>query len=431
MKKIFVLFFLSLTIFALAGCSFLVLTTTTPVTIPITTPNTTTLGTTADTEIDLDIILSELYNRIYEELYDDVRAEVIADLSAERFDAIYAQVIADILAKIDSGEITVTAESVIAMIYEVAASNSGAVVGVSNLNSSGNTQSIGSGIVYKHTGDKYYVVTNYHVVENGTSYEIEFADGSTIVAQLQGVDELVDLAVLYFTSTDILPVATFGDSDAVTKGTIVLAVGNPSGYEFYNSVTMGIVSGVDRYFDIDNDDIKDMFVNYIQHDASINAGNSGGALFNLAGEVIGINVIIIAATEIEGMGFAIPSNLVVAICSDIELYGYSKQKPVLGITFIDIATTEPSVFTSYGITLPEGINAGFYVIGTTVNASLYGIVAVDDIILQIGDVIITNTTDFIEGFSKYRVGDVITIVVLRGGETLTFTDIILKAKVDK
>jgi serine protease Do len=429
MKKIGILILLATTVFALAGCSIL-FSTTTAVTIPITTASTTTPGTTGVTAVDLDVILSELYNRIYEDLYDDVRAEVIADLSAERFDAIYAQVLAEVLAKIDTGEITVTAESLISQIFRVASIESGSVIGVSNLNTLGEIQSLGSGIIYKHVGDKYYVVTNNHVVEDGASFKIEFADGTTITALLQGTDTLVDLAVLYFTTDIVLPVATFADSDDLTKGTIVLAVGNPSGYEFFNSITMGIVSGLDRYFDNNGDNVKDMFVDYIQHDAAINAGNSGGALFNLNGEVVGINVIKISATEIEGMGFAIPSNLVSAICSDIEFYGFSKQKPVLGITFIDIASSTPANFAVYGITLPEGVTVGFYVIATTDNATLDGIVEVDDIILTVGDITITNKSAFVTSFSKYRVGDVISISLLRDGEVLTFDNITLKASVE-
>lgn len=436
MKKLMILFSLIMLVFGLMGCSFFMTTTTTLATVPLTTTTTsgsgsttTSAATTATLSVNMDEVIAALYERIYADLYDDVRAEVIADLTQERFQQIYDQVITELLALVDSGELTLSAEVVADQILDVAVQYSLSVVGVSNLNASEVVQSIGSGIVYKHVSDTYWVVTNQHVVEDGTSFQIQLADETTYEATLLGVDALVDIAVLRFTTTDVLPVATFGDSDAVSKGDLIIAVGHPNGYEFFASATLGIVSGIDRYFDIDNDDIRDMFVDYIQHDASINSGNSGGALFNLAGEVIGINVIKIAAVDIEGMGFAIPINLASAICADIEVYGVSKQKPVLGITFRDIATTDPYVFTSAGITIPAGITAGFYIQAVGVGSTMDGILQPGDILLEIGDVVIENTTQFVSEFSKYRVGDVVGIVYYRGGQTYTVTDIELKPKV--
>ena len=434
MKKILLVLLMASFALATAGCSFFpTSSTTTPLTIPlITTTTTLTTGTTATTSatlsIDMEEVVSRLYDRIYQELYEDVRAEVIADLTEERFAQIYGQVIDHVSDLLASGELTVSAETVTQQILDVALISSQAVVGVSNLNSSGDTQSIGSGIIYKHTGDTYFVVTNHHVVENGSSFEIQWEDGTTVPAVLRGSDSLVDIAVLYFTSTESLPVATFGDSDLTTKGTVVIAVGHPSGYDFFNSTTMGIVSGIERYFDIDNDNIRDMFVDYVQHDASINSGNSGGALFNLRGEVIGINVIKIAATEIEGMGFAIPINLAAAICSDIEQYGVSKQKPVLGITFRDIATTAPYYFTQDGITIPVGINNGFYIMSVLTGSTMDGILQAGDILLEIGGVVIQDTNQFVAEFSQYRVGDTVDIVYYRGNQTYTRTGIELKPR---
>lgn len=436
MKKTMMFLLAAFLAFGLAGCSFF--NTTTPTeTIPLTTTNTGTVSTTTATlSVSMDEILSLLYERIYADLYDDVRAEVIADLTEARFQEIYAQVLADIEQKIADGEITVSAETIADQVLSVAVNASQSVIGVSNLGATGSVQSIGSGIIYKHTGSTYYVVTNNHVVEGGVSYEIQLADGTKIPALLKGTDELVDLAVLTFSSEAVLSVAAFGDSDAVTKGTVVLAVGHPSGYDFYDSVTMGIVSGTDRYFDIDNDNVRDMFVSYLQHDASINAGNSGGALFNLEGEVIGINVIKIAATEIEGMGFAIPINLAAAICSDIEIYGVSKQVPLLGIQLLDIwnvLQSSPGYFTDNGITLPAGVTAGFYVtfVYSGTEEELYTLenyVQVGDIIVQIGDVVIHDSAQYRTEFGVYHVDDVVDIVIYRNGERMTLTGIVLLPK---
>jgi len=428
MKKGFVLLLISIFTLGLAGCSFFEWTTTTRVTVPIKT-STTDSTTTGTISVDLDLLISGLYDRIYADLYDDIREQVVADLSEQRFQEIYDQVISDILTRIESGEIQVSADSLVDLIRITVLTKTQPVIGVSNLDAEGNVQSIGSGIIYKYEADlnKYYVVTNEHVVEDGHSFAIRFADESTIVATLRGVDKLVDLAVLTFTSTLVLPVATWGDSDAVTKGTVVLACGNPEGYDYFNSVSMGIVSGLDRYFDNDGDSIKDMFVDYIQHDAAINSGNSGGALLNLDGEVIGINVLKLAAVETESMGFAIPSNLASRICADIEVYGVSKQKPVLGVTFLDIATTSDSVFDYYGYVVPVGVTAGFYIISVKVASSMVGILQQGDILLQVGDVVISNTNQFVLGFGKYRVGDFVDIVYLRAGVTYTVEDVELKA----
>jgi serine protease Do len=376
----------------------------------------------------MDLVISEVYQRIYDDLYDQVRAEVIDDLSQEAFDRIYQDILADLYQEVDEGTISITAITVADLIMNVARDEANAVIGVSNFNGTDTLQSIGSGVIYKHIGTTYYVMTNEHVIEDGSRFEIQFASEVTYPAVLLGSDTTSDLAVLSFQSDIDYHVATFGDSDALPRGMMVLAVGHPNGYDFFNSITMGIVSGKDRYFDTDNDNVKDMFVGYIQHDAPINSGNSGGALFNLAGEVIGINVIKIASTEIEGMGFAIPATLALAVCEDIEELGFSNQIPGVGIQFNDIASDRETL-DNLGIILPEGINNGFYVHLVTPNSSVDGFVLPGDIVLQIGDIVITNLYNFSVEFSKYHVGDVIDIVVYRQGETLTLHDIELLPKV--
>ncbi|MCK7487193.1 MAG: trypsin-like peptidase domain-containing protein [Bacillus subtilis] len=413
--------FLSLTLLVFVVSCTTNFSTTTTATQPTVTTTTT---------LDLSRIYSEVYARIYEDLYEEIRAEVLTNLSEERFETIYQQVLADIQDRVEAGEIEVTAISLIEMIYQVAAQEATAVVGVTNYNASGAIQSVGSGVIFKNIGDKYYVLTNEHVVENGSTYRIQFEDGSSIEAILRGVDTLVDIAVLYFTSANSYAVAAFGDSDAVTKGTLVLAVGNPSGYEYFGTMTLGIVSGTKRYFDIDNDNVKDLFVPYIQHDAAINSGNSGGPLFNLDGKIIGINVIKISSVEIEGMGFAIPANLARDVAEDIIEYGVSKQKPVLGIQFIDIALNY-SYFAQQGITLPPGVVKGFYILQVYPDLSLSNYVTIGDILIRIGDIQIESSLQFVTEFSsRYRVGDIVSITILRGGQTLTIENIELKARLN-
>ncbi|MDY0139545.1 MAG: trypsin-like peptidase domain-containing protein [Candidatus Izemoplasmatales bacterium] len=381
---------------------------------------------TTENTINEDLIISDLYQRIYESLYDEVKQEVINDISEERFQQLYDSVIQTIMQDIESGEITLTAANVVDMILSLESQQAKTVVGIRNKNANGVIQAVGSGVIYKQVGDRYYVLTNNHVIEDGISFSVVFEDGEETGAVLRGVDELVDLAVLYFTSEEDLPVAEFGDSDAINKGEIVVAVGHPSGFGYFGSMTMGIISGKNRYFDIDGDSVKDMFVGYLQHDAAINSGNSGGALFDLDGKLIGVNVIKISSVTVEGMGFAIPSNLVQAIVTDIEEFGYSIQKPILGIRFIDIKNNQ-SFFEQNEITLPVGLTTGFYIIEVDEGKTMDGYLLPGDILIEIGDVIVESSTQFVEEFSKYRVGDIIDVVIIRNNQTMTITDIELKA----
>ncbi|MCK5732385.1 MAG: serine protease, partial [Tenericutes bacterium] len=330
---------------------------------------------------------------------------------------------------IESGAITLTADTIVEMILNIEQNAANSVVGVIAYDAAGTALQTGSGVIYKHVGDKYYVATNEHVVRDGISLDIYFEDGSTISASLLGVDELVDVAVLSFLSTDEYEVSSFADSSLVGKGDIILAVGHPQGFDFYGSLTMGIISGTDRYFSTDGDGVRDLFVNYIQHDAAINGGNSGGALFDINGDVIGLNVIKISATDVEGMGFAIPSNLVAAICSDIEEFGVSLQKPVLGIELLELRDNVDQLINVEGASIPNGVTDGFYIMNVTEGASFDGYVLPGDIIVRIGDIDLTTIEDFIINFAKYLIGNKISISLYRDGVLLTFDDIELKAKV--
>lgn len=420
MKRIMAVLVSMLVVF-LIGCQ-INFTTTTRSTRPIS-------QTTTTTTIDLSRLYSEVYARIYEDLYESVRQEVIANMSQEQFDTLYQQVIGEITTRIQNGEITVTPQTVIERLIAVANQSANAVVGVTNYDASGNLIGTGSGVLYRKVGDKYYVITNQHVVKDGTTFEVVFEDGSKIQAILRGVDALVDIAVLYFTSSNSYPIATFGNSNLVQKGDFILAVGNPSGFKYYGSATFGIVSGIDRYFDTDGDGARDMFVNYIQHDAAINKGNSGGALFDLNGNVIGINVIKISSVEIEGMGFAIPSTLAATLADEIIEFGFSNRMVYLGVGFYDLASMAATDRASLVPPIPSDITKGFYVISTDSRGSLFGRVQQGDVILQVGSIVVENSVQFVkERFATYRVGDIVSIVIWRNGETLTIDNIVLKSR---
>jgi Do/DeqQ family serine protease len=164
---------------------------------------------------------------------------------------------------------------------------------------------LGSGIIVKRAGETYYVVTNNHVIDTATEISVKLSDQRTYKSKVVGKDERKDLAVVSFTTKEALPLADLGDSNALEVGDLVLAVGNPLGFE--NTITMGIVSALGRRGP--QGQSVSPSTDYIQTDASINQGNSGGALVNIRGQVVGINTWIAAPGGGNvGLGFAIPIN---------------------------------------------------------------------------------------------------------------------------
>lgn len=208
------------------------------------------------------------------------------------------------------------------------------------------SEASGSGIIFKKNKNTYYILTNNHVIDGASSVSIQVAGDKTYDGAIVGADENTDLAVVKITSTDELTVAKLGDSSAVEVGERAIAIGNPLGMEFFGSVTQGIVSATNRSVKMSNN----FTMNYIQTDAAINGGNSGGALVNAYGEVIGVNTAKISDSSVEGMGFAIPIDEAKVVAEDLVTYGYVKGRPVIGITTIDVTA---SIAKRYG--WPEGI----------------------------------------------------------------------------
>lgn len=192
------------------------------------------------------------------------------------------------------------------------------------------SESQGSGIIISGDG---YIVTNNHVVDGASSVTVLLNTGSEYPAQVIGTDAETDLAIIKIEPNEELTVATLGDSSNVEVGETAIAIGNPMGVEFFGSVTQGIVSAVNRTVEIDS-----RTMNLIQTDAAINSGNSGGALINSKGEVIGINTVKVSTTGVEGMGFAIPISEAKPIMSDLLEYGYVKGRPIIGISTRDVSS---------------------------------------------------------------------------------------------
>lgn len=202
-----------------------------------------------------------------------------------------------------------------------------------------NAPGSGAGVIITPDG---HIITNNHVVGDATEIEVRLSDKSKLIGQVVGKDPDTDLAVLKVTSDHPLPNATFGDSTTVRVGQWVLAVGNPFGLE--RTVTLGVVSGIGR----ENVNLS-RYENFIQTDASINPGNSGGPLFNLRGEVIGINTAIINFAQ--GIGFAIPSNMAKQVLQQLVEQG----RVVRGWLGVGIQPLTPELAKKFGVAEQEGV----------------------------------------------------------------------------
>lgn len=244
-----------------------------------------------------------------------------------------------------------------------------AVVGITNLQSSSfwSTDSenqeagTGSGVIYKKSGDKAYIVTNNHVIEGADQLDVTLADGTKIPARLMGSDPWTDLAVIEVDGKKINTIAEFGNSDTLKPGEPVIAIGNPLGLGFSGSVTNGIISGIERTIpvDLNADGYEDWQVEVLQTDAAINPGNSGGALVNIAGQVIGINSMKIAQEAVEGIGLSIPINTAIPIIQDLEQYGEVKR-PAMGIQLRNLNEIS-SYHQQETLMLPNDIKEGVMV----------------------------------------------------------------------
>ncbi|MDQ0216655.1 serine protease Do [Oikeobacillus pervagus] len=187
----------------------------------------------------------------------------------------------------------------------------------------------GSGVIFKKSGNDAFIVTNHHVIEEANKVEVSLSDGKRVQAKIIGTDPLTDLAVLKIDSQYVKSVANFADSSKLKIGEQVFAIGSPLGLQFSGSVTKGIISGTKRTVPVMTS-AGEWDLNVIQTDAAINPGNSGGALMNESGQVIGINSMKISQKDVEGIGFAIPSNDVVPILEKLLKDG-KVERPYIGI----------------------------------------------------------------------------------------------------
>ena len=261
----------------------------------------------------------------------------------------------------------------------------------------------GSGVIVSSDG---YIITNYHVIDNASSIEVTTNDNKSFSAELIGYDENSDIAILKIDDKVKFPYIIFADSDQTKIGEWVLAVGNP--FNLTSTVTAGIISAKSR--DLSDFDSKNQ--SFIQTDAAVNSGNSGGALVNIDGDLIGINTAIQSNNAgFIGYSFAVPSNIARKIFEDILEFG-DVQRGLLGVTGQSLNSENAK---ELGITKTEG----FYVNETDpeMGAHLAGM-RNGDIILQIDDVQITKFSDLSGYLNSKRPGDNLNVTIDREGKII-------------
>ena len=266
----------------------------------------------------------------------------------------------------------------------------------------------GSGVIMSKDG---YIITNNHVVDGAQSVSVQLSDGTSLDAEIIGTDEQTDLAVIKVTPTSDLSAAEFGDSDELEPGEYAYAIGSPGGVQFANTITGGRISAINRDLTV-----NDRVMTLIQTDASINNGNSGGALINKYGQVVGITSAKLSgnafgSATVEGMGFAIPINTAKDIVDELIQNGYVSGRPSIGITGQNVESADGKV---------SGVQV--YSIDSRAKAASEG--------LQVGDVITavdgTPTPDMDkvnELKQDKKAGDKLTLSVYRisTGKTLNIT----------
>lgn len=284
----------------------------------------------------------------------------------------------------------------------------------------------GSGVVYKKD-DKYgYILTNYHVIEGATEIYIVLSNNKEVDGEILGGDEYLDIAVVRINANDVIKVAPMGNLDECTVGDQVFAVGTPIGEDYFNTVTAGYISGLNRKVTVSVKSTADWVQEVTQIDAAINPGNSGGPLFNINGEIIGLNSMKLVNSSIEGMAFSVKVDDIKQHVEEFEK-GEKIQRVLLGINYINVSDT----YTLYrqGITLDKNISSGVVVMSTVEGSGAEKAkIKKGDVITKINDEEVLNRAYLKYILYKYKAGDEIEVTYIRDGKessakvTLTESD---------
>jgi len=260
------------------------------------------------------------------------------------------------------------------------------------------TEGAGSGVIISEDG---YIVTNNHVIEGSRKISVRLSNGKDYEATLVGRDSKTDIAVIKIKTAGLQP-AVYGNSDDIVVGELAVAIGNPLG-QLGGTVTEGIISALSRNIEIDGN-----MMSLLQTSAAVNPGNSGGGLFNGCGELIGVVNAKSSGSDIEGIGFAIPINLAKFIAQSLIKYGYVPGRIDFGATLINVL--DPMTAMMYRLQ-----STGVYVSQADEGSRLQS----GDRIVSINGKEIKNTTDINELIEKYKVGDILSIEIVRSGRSMT------------
>jgi len=274
----------------------------------------------------------------------------------------------------------------------------------------------GTGFIYKQSGNKYYIITNYHVIQGGSSVSVLFTSGNEEKVSLVNGDKYADIAVLSYETSETLTVAEMGSSEDMRVGDTVFAIGAPLDSDIYSwSVTRGILSGKDRMVEVStsNTYTSDWIMQVIQTDAAINTGNSGGPLCNANGEVVGVTNMKLVNSGVEGMGFAIPIEEATSY-ADALITGEDVSRPYMGISMVE--ASNKTYASKYSVEAQEGVLIEN--VASDSPAAKAGL-KTGDIIVSFDDEKIDKVATLRYKLYKYKVGDTVTIKYIRNGKTNT------------
>lgn len=276
---------------------------------------------------------------------------------------------------------------------------------------------LGSGVIYKKADRKAFIITNNHVIEDSGNLEVVTVDGETRKATIVGTDKVSDIAVLSIDDKGIDTVAQLGDSSKLRLGETVIAIGNPLGLG--DTLTSGIVSYTERVVPVslNQDGVYDWEQEVIQTDAAINEGNSGGALVDLDGKVIGINTMKISDTGVEGLGFAIPANHVIDTANELVEKGRIARS-YLGVYSVDLNNPYVPLAEDQRkeLNLPNSVKDGVVILEVIGPAKEAGL-QFNDVITKFNDEPITSTLSLRKYlYNHTKIGDELKITYYRNGE---------------
>jgi len=286
-----------------------------------------------------------------------------------------------------------------------------------NVYKSGTLTGSGSGFIYKKDAKYGYIMTNYHVIDGATSVKIKLTSEEIIDGEILGGDKYMDIAIIRIDKEFVISVAKIGSTNNLKPGETVFAIGTPVGDEYFNSVTGGYISGLNRKIAVTVETKNDWVQDVLQIDVAINPGNSGGPLFNFNGEVIGVTSLKLVNSQIEGMGFAIK---IEDAMKHIESFETSKEidRPMLGISYIDVS--QKAALQYYGIKIDSSLEEGVVIVKIEKDSAAQKAgLKNSDVITKVNNDNVSSSAYLRYLLYKYNIGDTIKITYNRNGTTTT------------